>query len=107
MKENKWQPSLMLRCLSIALSMYFSGLVFLLAVYTLSIPQLGTEDIGKGLEWIFMILLPNFDLGSALQDMYTNAGFQDTCESYNYEFVCARLPSNASFGCCFPSKYQF
>lgn len=81
-----------------------TGLVFLLAVYILSIPQLGTEDIGKALEWIFMILLPNFDLGSALMDMYTNSGYKDTCESYKYETVCRFLPSNATFGCCFPDR---
>lgn len=81
-----------------------SGLVFLLAVYILSIPQLGTEDIGKTLEWIFLILMPNFNLGSALMDMYTNSGFKDACEKYQYEYVCSVLPANATFGCCFPDR---
>lgn len=51
-----------------------------MAVYILSIPDLGTEDIGKTLEWIFLILVPNFDLGTALMDMFTNAGYKDACD---------------------------
>ncbi|XP_045164403.2 phospholipid-transporting ATPase ABCA3-like isoform X2 [Mercenaria mercenaria] len=82
-----------------------SGLVFLLATYTLSIPQLGTEDIGKALEIVFIIFLPNYDLGLALMDMYTNAGYKDTCEGYNYKALCAAIklyePSRRD-PCCFP-----
>ena len=78
--------------------------MFLLATYTLSIPQLGTEDIGIALEWVFLILMPNFDLGSALMDMYTNSGFKDTCEGYNYNVICANLRGNATNGCCFPGN---
>lgn len=90
-----------------------SGLVFLLATYTLSIPILGTEDIGKALEWIFVIFLPNFDLGLALMDMYTNAGYMDTCEGYNYKAVCELISLNNANPnstkirldpCCFPDN---
>ena len=28
---------------------------------------------------IFIIIFPNYNLGLALMDMYTNAGYQDTC----------------------------
>ena len=91
-------------CVYTEYSTNISGLVCLLAVYILSIPQLNTEDISKGLEWIFLVFLPNFDLGSALMDMYTNSGYKDTCEEYKYKQVCPMLPSNATFGCCFPGK---
>ncbi|XP_060570838.1 phospholipid-transporting ATPase ABCA3-like isoform X2 [Ruditapes philippinarum] len=82
-----------------------SGLVFLLATYTLSIPQLGTQDIGKALEVVFIIFLPNYDLGLALMDMYTNAGYKDTCEGYNYKTVCAYIKAFEPYRqdpCCFP-----
>lgn len=82
------------------------GLVFLLATYTLSIPSLNTEAIGKALEWVFIIFLPNYDLGLALMDMYTNAGYKDVCEGYNYKERCAILSHMNNTGitdpCCFP-----
>ena len=89
------------------IKLLFLGLVFLLATYTLSIPQLGTEDIGKALEVVFIIFLPNYNLGLALMDMYTNAGYKDTCEGYNYKAVCDYIkafePSRRD-PCCFPGK---
>lgn len=72
-----------------------------MAVYILSIPDLGTEDIGKTLEWIFLILVPNFDLGTALMDMFTNAGYKDACDKVIP--LCSHLSPNMTFGCC-PGK---
>ncbi|KAL4225817.1 hypothetical protein ACF0H5_013807 [Mactra antiquata] len=84
-----------------------SGLVFLLATYTLSIPILGTEDIGKALEWVFIIFLPNYDLGLALMDMYSNAGNIDYCEEQNYKQICPKIesdPKKLKNPCCFPDN---
>ena len=78
-------------------------MVFLLAVYILSIPDLGTEDIGKALEWIFLILMPNFNVGSALMDMFTNAGYKEACDKIS--FLCPVMPPNMTFGCC-PGMHQ-
>ncbi|XP_052283854.1 phospholipid-transporting ATPase ABCA3-like [Dreissena polymorpha] len=81
-----------------------SGLIFLLATYTLSIPLLGTEAIGKALEIIFIIIFPNYDLGLALMDMYTNSGYKDICGPVR-ETVCKLIAagrSNATNPCCFP-----
>ena len=77
------------------------GLVFILATYTLSIPALNTEDIGKALEWLFLIFFPNYCLGMGLMDMYTNAGYNDICDSYNYKTLC-NFGSNP---CCFPGEH--
>ena len=79
-----------------------SGLVFLMAVYILSIPSLGTENISKVLEWIFLITMPNFDVGSALMDMYSNSLYKDACAKV--EPFCQYMPANMTFGCC-PGKH--
>ena len=76
-------------------------MVFLTAVYILSLPDIGAEDIGKTLEWIFLILMPNFDLGTALMDMFTNAGYKEACDKVIP--FCIFLPANMTFGCC-PGK---
>ena len=77
-----------------------SGLVFLMAVYILSIPGLGTEDISKVLEWVFLITMPNFDIGSALMDMYSNSLNKDACAKVN----CTVTHAEYTFGCC-PGKH--
>ena len=77
---------------------FLTGQVFTMAVYILSIPDLGTEQISKVLEWIFLLTMPNFDLGSALMDMYSNSMFKDTCEKVIP--FCEFLPANLTFGCC-------
>lgn len=78
-----------------------SGLVLLMATYTLIIPALNTEKIGKALEMLFIIFLPNYNLGLALMDMYSNSGYKTQCESYNYKTVCA---SGTPMACCFPDN---
>ncbi|XP_052780875.1 phospholipid-transporting ATPase ABCA3-like isoform X2 [Mya arenaria] len=84
-----------------------TGLIFLLTSYTLSIPQLGTEKIGKALEVIFIILFPNYNLGLALMDMYTNAGYKDTCGPVR-DTLCKLIETgtgrfaNQTNPCCFP-----
>ena len=77
---------------------FLTGQVFTMAVYILSIPDLGTEQISKVLEWIFLLTMPNFDLGSALMEMYSNSMFKDTCEKVIP--FCEFLPANLTFGCC-------
>ncbi|XP_052767410.1 phospholipid-transporting ATPase ABCA3-like isoform X2 [Mya arenaria] len=49
-----------------------TGVATILAVAILSIPQLGLQDLSKVLEWIFLVLLPNFCLGQGLEDYYSN-----------------------------------
>ena len=84
--------------------MLISGLVFLMAVYILSIPTLGTEDISKALEWVFLVSMPNFDIGSALMDMYSNSLNKDTCAKL--QKYCSGFPAEFTFGCC-PGKQKW
>jgi ATP-binding cassette subfamily A (ABC1) protein 3 len=46
----------------------------------LSIPQLDLLNIADVLEWIFIILFPNYNLGQGLNDIYQNAVLSDICE---------------------------
>lgn len=81
--------------------------MFLLATYTLSIPQLGAVEVGEALEWVFIVFLPNYDLGLALMDMYSNAGNIDYCEQNNYKNVCPVLAQmNLKSACCGPGRYS-
>ena len=88
---------------------FISGLVCLLATYTLQIPFLNTMSIGNALEWVFIVLFPNYNLGLSLMDMYTNSDYKDTCDTVDVQKFCRLLNSqkNTSFTnpCCGPGKY--
>ncbi|CAF3018525.1 unnamed protein product [Rotaria sp. Silwood2] len=51
----------------------------LLAVVILSIPQLDLVHVADILEWIFLILFPNFCLGQGLNNMYQNYALNELC----------------------------
>jgi ATP-binding cassette subfamily A (ABC1) protein 3 len=46
----------------------------------LSIPQLDLLDVANTLEWIFIILFPNYNLGQGLNDIYQNSVLIGLCE---------------------------
>ena len=48
-----------------------TGLATLLTVFILSLPALDLLDVADALKWVF-IVLPNYALGQALNDMFTN-----------------------------------
>ncbi|UJR37958.1 hypothetical protein I4U23_030642 [Adineta vaga] len=52
----------------------------LLAIVILSIPQLELLDVSNILEWIFLILFPNYCLGQGLNDIYQNSFLNKLCE---------------------------
>ncbi|KAL3853222.1 hypothetical protein ACJMK2_016778 [Sinanodonta woodiana] len=79
-----------------------TGLGTLLVTYILKTPQLGTENIGKQLEWVFAVFLPNFNLGQALMEVYTNYVYETVCVSYNYQDICS--DPKVSSPCCFPDR---
>ena len=88
----------------------FIGMIFLLATYTLSIPLLGTEAIGKALETVFIIFLPNFNLGLALMDIFTNAGYKTICSPFDCTAIENAPVGSKFYGqtnpCCFPGNYS-
>ncbi|CAF3959723.1 unnamed protein product, partial [Rotaria magnacalcarata] len=51
----------------------------LLAVVILSIPQLDLLELAGILEWIFLILFPNFCLGQGINNIYQNSVLNDLC----------------------------
>ena len=53
-----------------------TGLATLLTVFILSIPSLDLLDVADALKWVFLFL-PNYALGQALIDMFTNHEYLD------------------------------
>ena len=74
------------------------GIGTLLAVSILSIPQLGTKDVSKTLEWLFMTLLPNFCLGKGIMDFYSNFMFLSSC--HQILPICPSVCVSMNITCC-------
>lgn len=74
-----------------------TGLATLLTVFILSIPALDLLDVAKALKWAFLFL-PNYALGQALNDIFTNHQYIDIfnqamkmCETRLPKSVCEEL----------------
>lgn len=74
-----------------------AGIATVLAVQILKIPQLNTVEIGRGLEWTFLVLLPNFCMGEAMLEFYNNYQFLQICNMPEIKILCEFGISN---GCC-------
>jgi ATP-binding cassette subfamily A (ABC1) protein 3 len=63
----------------------------------LSIPQLGLEDLSKTLEWVFLLILPNYCLGQGLSDYYKNYELKDIYEEFcvkeEFDKLCTFVPN--------------
>ncbi|XP_053391292.1 phospholipid-transporting ATPase ABCA3-like [Mercenaria mercenaria] len=74
-----------------------SGVATILAVGILRIPQLNLEDLSKVLEWVFLVILPNYCLGQGLEDYYSNykfkAIYEEFCVKDQFENYCHFLPN--------------
>ncbi|KAK3103182.1 hypothetical protein FSP39_017082 [Pinctada imbricata] len=75
-----------------------TGLATLIAVFVLSIPSLGTEDIAKALDWVFAALIPHYNLGLGIMNVYVNYNYLKTCEDAGYQTTCASGTSTSP--CC-------
>ena len=73
-----------------------------MAVIILEIPGLNTESLGKGLEWVFLVLVPNYCLGQGLQDIYNNYQYLNICTRPEVKYLCEM--TNITLGFC---KGQF
>lgn len=51
----------------------------MLAVVILSIPQLDLLSTADLIDWIFIILFPNYSLGQGLNDLYSNSAYNEIC----------------------------
>ncbi|CAH1776854.1 unnamed protein product [Owenia fusiformis] len=79
-----------------------SGTATVLAVIILKIPALESVDVANVLEWVFLILLPNYALGQSLIDFYANYDAKSIClnPDWNLDELCPLLPVNATNPCC-------
>lgn len=73
-----------------------------------------TRATGQILDWIFIVILPNYNMGQGIGNLYTNYGYLDLCfvkfpEAIGYEEtgkeqldeICTLLKDNdVEFACC-------
>lgn len=67
-----------------------TGLATLLIVYILSIPSLDLLDVAKALKWAFLVL-PNYNLGQGMVDLFNNYQFQHAFENENPTEMCVQF----------------
>nr|QST14977.1 ABCA3 protein [Diaphanosoma celebensis] len=65
----------------------FTGMATLITVVILQIPELELLDLAQVLDWIFMAL-PNYSLGMAFNNLYTNARAVEYCTRPIVVFAC-------------------
>nr|QNH67917.1 ATP-binding cassette transporter subfamily A member 3 X1 [Brachionus plicatilis] len=68
-----------------------SSQVTLIAVNILSSPILDLSDVARSLEWVFLIILPNYAFGQGTVDLYENYNRIELCK--NLTFLCKFLPN--------------
>ncbi|KAH3872038.1 phospholipid-transporting ATPase ABCA3-like isoform X2 [Dreissena polymorpha] len=80
-----------------------SGVATILAVGILSIPQLDLLDLAHALEWVFLVLLPNYCLGQGIEDYYQNYKlgliYEEYCVKDKIKDFCEKIPNP----CCIES----
>lgn len=85
------------------------GQATLLAVVILSIPQLDLLSTADIVEWIFIILFPNYSLGQGINDLYGNSMYNQLCA--NLSTICPDEPNlccgNTPSGDKFSVFYRF
>ncbi len=75
-----------------------AGIATVMAVIILNIPGLNTKSIAKALEWLFLILIPNYCLGQGLEDLYNNFQYLNICTRADVQIICDL--TNMTLGCC-------
>jgi ATP-binding cassette subfamily A (ABC1) protein 3 len=59
-----------------------SSQVTLTPVQILSLPQLQLVDVSEILEWVFLVIFPNFCLGQSMIDLYENQQITGLCKEF-------------------------
>lgn len=67
-----------------------TGLATLLIVYILSIPSIGLVNVAHALKWAFLVL-PNYNLGQAMIDLFNNYQFKTVFESEDPVAMCTQF----------------
>ncbi|XP_055951893.1 phospholipid-transporting ATPase ABCA3-like isoform X2 [Argiope bruennichi] len=85
----------------ICLFTILAGIATLLTVTILEIPGIGVKSVAKILDFIFSILIPNYDLGRAVANLYQNHQFNKFCNNHDVQLICRyHLPLEAFKPCC-------
>ncbi|XP_055881820.1 phospholipid-transporting ATPase ABCA3-like [Biomphalaria glabrata] len=81
----------------------FSGIITTTTVFVLQFPSLGTESIAEVLDWIFIILFPNYNMATVFINLYTNYLNLDSC------LPIVNAPGRCNSPCCpgVCSKFPF
>ncbi|XP_052824141.1 phospholipid-transporting ATPase ABCA3 [Octopus bimaculoides] len=86
----------------LALINIVSGLLSVLSVNILSIPQLNLSDVADILRWVFLVISPEFCLGQGLIDFYANYDLIEMCDKFPSMSSCQSsctecLPLNRNY----------
>jgi ATP-binding cassette subfamily A (ABC1) protein 3 len=65
----------------------------LIAVQILALPALELVGLSKILQWIFLLIFPNYSFGQALIDMYNNFQITKICTETQFDQICASFPN--------------
>nr|APD26538.1 ATP-binding cassette transporter subfamily A member 3 X1 protein [Brachionus koreanus] len=70
-----------------------SSQVTLTAVNILSSPILDLSDVARTLEWVFLIIFPNYAFGQGIVDLYENYNRIEYCAGKNAVALCKLFPN--------------
>ncbi|XP_076337701.1 ATP binding cassette subfamily A member 3 isoform X2 [Tachypleus tridentatus] len=65
-----------------------AGIICLVAVRILEIPQLELTDVAKALDWAFSVVFTNYCLGRSVSNLYQNYQFNEICNKDLIQGVC-------------------
>lgn len=93
--------------------LFISGIAPQLTVTILSLIE-STKSAAKSLDWMFLVLFPNYSMGKGISDLYNNYEFMDLCfnklpdmfenlldKRLTLDEICDTFKqSNETFPCC-------
>ncbi|XP_076469399.1 phospholipid-transporting ATPase ABCA3-like [Babylonia areolata] len=79
-----------------------TGLVTTITVFILALPGLDLTTEADLLEWVFLVIFPNYCMAKAFMDIYTNYLNIDTCQKLLYTATCPVQPGPCcqDYGTC-------
>ena len=78
----------------------------MIAVFVLKFLSKEMSDLSDTLDWVFIVIMPNYCFSSALQSLYNNYNSLKLCTIMVDEGYCASLPKGAENYCCI-GEYRY
>ena len=72
----------------------------MIAVFVLKSLSKEMSDLSDKLDWVFIVIMPNYCFSSALQSLYNNYNSLKLCTIMVDEGYCASLPKGVENYCC-------